>query len=269
MLTVKNLTIALNKPSRKVLVDKVSFSLKKDRCLGILGESGSGKSLTCNAINGLLGDNFAISGEILFKKTSLLDLSANERRAIRGEKIAMVVQSPMTAFNPLFTIESQAVDTIKQHKKVTEREAIEQFHAVLNRLNLNATHGLVKKYPHELSGGMLQRIMIALALVLQPELIIADEPTTAIDYVSQQEVVKELQFVRKQFGTSLIFVSHDLSLISHIADDVLVMQAGKVVEYGETAKVFNHPEHPYTRYLIDTRLALINRFSAMMRGAGC
>ncbi len=269
MLEVKNLTVRLNHPRPKVLVDKVSFSLKKDRCLGILGESGSGKSLTCNAINGLLGDNFTVSGSILFKKTALLDLPANERRAIRGEKIAMVMQSPMTAFNPLFTIESQAIDTIKQHKALSNREAIEQFHAVLNRLNLNTTKALVKKYPHELSGGMLQRIMIALALVLKPELIIADEPTTAIDYVSQQEVIKELQLVREQFGTSLIFVSHDLSLISHIADDVLVMQGGKVVEYGPAAKVFSHPEHPYTRYLIDTRLALINRFSAIMRGGQC
>ncbi len=269
MLSVKNLTIELKSAKPNVLVNNVSFSLKKDRCLGILGESGSGKSLTCNAINGLLGDNFSVSGEILFNKTALLDLPDSERRAIRGNRIAMVVQSPMTAFNPLFTIESQAVDTIKQHKALTNREAIEQFHAVLNRLNLSETKALVKKYPHELSGGMLQRIMIALALVLKPELLIADEPTTAIDYVSQQEVVKELQFVREQFGTSLIFVSHDLSLISHIADDVLVMQAGKVVEYGPTAKVFNHPEHPYTRYLIDTRLALINRFSAMMRGAPC
>ncbi|MFA0071735.1 ATP-binding cassette domain-containing protein, partial [Vibrio breoganii] len=127
------------------------------------------------------------------------------------------------AFNPLFTIGNQAVETIKQHQHMSTKEALDLFCDVLTRVNLKSVRGLIKKYPHELSGGMLQRIMVALALVLKPKLIIADEPTTAIDYISQREVVKELQFVREQFGTSLIFVSHDLSLVSHVADNVMVM----------------------------------------------
>ncbi|UWZ98774.1 ABC transporter ATP-binding protein [Vibrio splendidus] len=264
MLEVKNLSVELHKPTHRELVSDVSFTLKEDQCLGILGESGSGKSLTCNAINGLLNDSFSISGHALFEGENLLDMPQKQRRQLRGEKISMIMQSPMTAFNPLFTIGNQAVETIKQHQSMSTKEAIDLFCDVLSRVNLKSVRELIKKYPHELSGGMLQRIMVALALVLKPKLIIADEPTTAIDYISQREVVKELQFVREQFGTSLIFVSHDLSLVSHIADNVMVMNQGKVVEYGATRKVFTQPESKHTRYLVDTRMALVNRFKSVM-----
>lgn len=264
MLEVKNLSIALkHNPSHK-LVDGVSFSLEENQCLGILGESGSGKSLSCNAINGLLGSDFLVSGEVLFQGQNLLLMPDSERRKMRGATIAMVMQSPMTAFDPLFSIGSQAVETILQHKAVSEKDAAALFASMLERVNLNAGAALLNKYPHELSGGMLQRIMVALALVLEPKLIIADEPTTAIDYISQQEVVKELKFMREQFGTSLIFVSHDLSLVAHLADEVLVMHQGQVQEFGETKQVFNAPTSEYTRYLIDTRQTLINRFRAIM-----
>ncbi len=235
--------------------------------MGILGESGSGKSLSCNAINGLLGDNFAVSGSVNFDGQSLLELSANQRRKLRGEQISMIMQSPMTAFNPLFTIGNQAIETICQHTTASKKEAREQFCQVLTRVNLNSVESLLGKYPHELSGGMLQRIMVTLALVLKPKLIIADEPTTAIDYISQREVIRELQFVREQFGTSLIFVSHDLSLVSHIADNVLVMHQGQAVEYGDTKQVFSTPQSEHTRYLVDTRLKLINRFKSVMEGS--
>ncbi|MFA0314768.1 ABC transporter ATP-binding protein [Vibrio cyclitrophicus] len=264
MLEVKNLSVALHKPTHRELVSDVSFTLKEDQCLGILGESGSGKSLTCNAINGLLNDSFSISGDALFEGKNLFDMPQKQRRQLRGEQISMIMQSPMTAFNPLFTIGNQAVETIKQHQSMSTKEAIDLFCDVLTRVNLKSVRDLIKKYPHELSGGMLQRIMVALALVLKPKLIIADEPTTAIDYISQREVVKELQFVREQFGTSLIFVSHDLSLVSHIADNVMVMNQGKVVEYGATRKVFTQPESKHTRYLVDTRMALVNRFKSVM-----
>ncbi len=263
MLEVKNLTVSLPKQKR-VLVSDVNFTLKEDQCLGILGESGSGKSLTCNAVNGLLGENFAIGGEAIFEGEDLLQMPIKKRRQMRGEQISMIMQSPMTAFNPLFTIGNQAVETIKQHKKMSSKEATELFCDVLTRVNLKSVQSLITKYPHELSGGMLQRIMVALALVLKPKLIIADEPTTAIDYISQREVIKELQFVREQFGTSLIFVSHDLSLVSHISDNVLVMNQGQVVEYGETKQVFTNPQSEHTKYLVDTRLALINRFKSVM-----
>ncbi|GAK20777.1 oligopeptide transport ATP-binding protein OppD [Vibrio sp. JCM 19052] len=211
MLEVKNLAVTLGKPTHRELVSDVSFTLKEDQCLGILGESGSGKSLTCNAINGLLGEHFTISGEAIFEGEDLFSMPQKQRRQMRGEKISMIMQSPMTAFNPLFTIGNQAVETIKQHSQLSSKDATELFCDVLTRVNLKSVQSLLKKYPHELSGGILQRIMVALALVLKPKLIIADEPTTAIDYISQREVIKELQFVREQFGTSLIFVSHDLS----------------------------------------------------------
>ncbi|WP_187992388.1 ABC transporter ATP-binding protein [Vibrio harveyi] len=267
MLEVKNLAVTLQKPTHRELVSDVSFTLKEDQCLGILGESGSGKSLTCNAINGLLGEHFTISGEAIFEGEDLFSMQQKQRRKMRGEKISMIMQSPMTAFNPLFTIGNQAVETIKQHSAMSSKDATELFCDVLTRVNLKSVQSLLKKYPHELSGGMLQRIMVALALVLKPKLIIADEPTTAIDYISQREVIKELQFVRDQFGTSLIFVSHDLSLVSHIADNVMVMNQGKVVEYGDTKQVFTNPQSEHTRYLVDTRMALINRFKSVMESA--
>ena len=183
-----------------------------------------------------------------------------------GDQIAMIMQSPMTAFNPLFTIGQQASETIKQHRVIKTKEATELFCDALLRVNLPNAQTLIKKYPHELSGGMLQRVMVALALVLNPKLIIADEPTTAIDYLSQKEVIKELQWVREKFGTSLIFVSHDLSLVSHIADQVLVMNRGRVVEYGETRAVFSQPCGEHTRYLVETRMKLVNRFKTLMVG---
>lgn len=264
MLEVNNLSISLGSNNPRQLVTDVNFSLAENECLGILGESGSGKSLTCNAINGLLDENFHISGEAIFAGQDLLSMSPTQRRAMRGEQIAMVMQSPMTAFNPLFTIGNQAIETIKQHKPVDTKQAQQLFCDILARVNLKSPQALLANYPHELSGGMLQRIMVALALVLEPKLIIADEPTTAIDYISQREVIKQLQWVREQFATSLIFVSHDLSLVSHIADQVLVMNQGRVVEHGATKQVFTRPQSEHTRYLVDTRLALINRFKSLM-----
>lgn len=267
MLEVKNLSVSLAKPTYRELVSNVSFTLKEDQCLGILGESGSGKSLTCNAINGLLNESFSVSGEAIFAGKDLFTMPQKQRRQLRGEKISMIMQSPMTAFNPLFTIGNQAIETIKQHKIINTKDAVELFCDVLSRVNLKSVRELMNKYPHELSGGMLQRIMVALALVLKPKLLIADEPTTAIDYISQREVIKELQFVREQFGTSLIFVSHDLSLVSHIADNAMVMNQGKVVEFGLTKQVFTKPESEHTRYLVDTRMALVNRFKSVMERA--
>ena len=264
MLDVSNLTVSLKQHPKRTLVSNVSFTLAEDQCLGILGESGSGKSLTCSAINGLLGEQFEVEGRASFAGRDLLSLSAREKRQLRGNQISMIMQSPMTSFNPLFTIGNQAVETIRQHKDITKKDATALFCDVMKRVNLKSVESLLTQYPHELSGGMLQRIMVALALVLEPKLIIADEPTTAIDYISQREVIRELQQVREQFGTSLIFVSHDLSLISHIADHVLVMNQGQMVDYGTTQDVFTHPASEHTRYLIDTRLTLINRFKSVM-----
>lgn len=268
MLTVNNLSIALTSLQRE-LVSSVSFEVKEDQCLGILGESGSGKSLTCHAINGLLGEQFSVSGDVCFAGEELLKLSPKQRRQKRGKSISMIMQSPMTAFNPLFTIGNQAIETIRQHHPMSSNDACVLFCDVLNRVNLTSPRPLLKKYPHELSGGMLQRIMVAMALVLEPKLIIADEPTTAIDYISQREVIRELQSIRDKFSTSIIFVSHDLSLVSHLADNVLVMHQGYQVEYGPTHQIFTQPSSEHTRYLVDTRMALIQRFKTVMGAPLC
>ena len=265
MLEVRNLCVQLKQQDRqRTLVEGISFSLGEDQCLGILGESGSGKSVTCSAINGLLGEHFSVSGSVQLRQKELLTLPATERRQLRGSDIAMIMQSPMTAFNPLFTIGNQAVETIRQHRTVDKKAALELICNAMSRVNLKDPQSLLKLYPHELSGGMLQRIMVSFALVLEPKIIIADEPTTAIDYISQREVIRELQLVRETFGTSFIFVSHDLSLISHIADDVLVMNNGQMADYGSAQSVFSHPESEHTRYLIDMRMKLINRFQSVM-----
>ena len=261
LLQVNNLAITLG---NKALVSDVSFSLEQNQCLGILGESGSGKSLTSHAVNGLLGEHFSVCGSVRFKGEELLSLDAQRRRNMRGRHIAMIMQSPMTAFNPLFTIGNQVIETLCHHLKCTPKEALDIMADTFERVKLRNPRQVFRKYPHELSGGMLQRLMIAFAIALKPELLIADEPTTAIDYISQKEVIKELQFIREQFQTSIIFISHDLSLISHIADKVLVMNQGSVVEQGSTQQVFTDPQSEHTRYLIDTRLKLINRFKQMM-----
>ncbi len=272
MLTVDKLTIGLAKKDGQgrvspPLVHNVSFSLQEDQCLGILGESGSGKSLICRAVNGLLDDSFYTDGSVQLHQRELLTLGHGERRHLRGEHIAMIMQSPMTAFNPLFTLGNQARETIQAHRNITAEQATEMICDAMAKVNLKNGREILNSYPHQLSGGMLQRLMIALAFALQPKIIIADEPTTAIDYVSQCEVIKQLQALRGQFGTSFIFVSHDLSLVFHLADTVLVMNAGRAVDYGPTRQIFENPTNPHTRYLIDTRLKLLRSFRAAMGGA--
>ncbi len=272
MLTVNNLTVGLvqqNAQGRRStpLVQDVSFTLQQDQCLGILGESGSGKSLICRAVNGLLDDSFYVEGSVQLERRELLTLSHQERRHLRGEQIAMIMQSPMTAFNPLFTIGNQARETICSHRDITGEQALELIGKALEQVNLKNSREILGSYPHQLSGGMLQRVMIAFAFALQPKIIIADEPTTAIDYVSQYEVVKQLQALRRQCGTSFIFVSHDLTLVSHLADEILVMNAGRVIDYGNSHQIFENPTHPHTRYLIDTRMKLLRSFRASMGGA--
>lgn len=264
LLQVKDLNIQIGKQS---LVRDINFTLEQNECLGILGESGSGKSLTSFAINGLLPKHFSVSGSVVFKGEELLIQDETKRRDMRGKNMAMIMQSPMTAFNPLFTIGSQVKETLCRHLECSPKEALEIMADAFERVKLQNPKQLFAKYPHELSGGMLQRIMISFAVALKPELLIADEPTTAIDYISQREVIKELQSIRDLHKTSVIFISHDLSLVSRIADKVLVMNNGTAVEQGETRQVFTTPESEHTRYLIETRSKLINQFTRMMSSA--
>jgi nickel transport system ATP-binding protein len=265
LLRVENLSIT-HRHGRNLtpLTRDVSFALDPGECLGIVGGSGSGKSLTCGAITGLLSEHLLVSGQVDFKGVDLLTLPAKERRELRGSRICMILQSPMTAFNPLSTIGAQIVETITAHQRVAPAAALEMMVKGFARVNLRAPRSIFGKYPHELSGGMLQRVMTALALVMRPEIIIADEPTTAIDYVSQQDVIRELKTIRSEHQTALIFVSHDLSLVSHVADNVLVMREGVVVEEGDTGAVFFNPRHDYTRGLIENRQSVIQTFVQVM-----
>ncbi len=267
LLRVKNLSVTHHQGKKATpLTHKVSFDLNKNQCLGIVGASGSGKSMTCAAISGLLNRHFSISGTAEFKGEQLLKMSPVQRRALRGNSICMILQSPMTAFNPLFTIGHQLAETLITHKALSSSEALELMEATLQRVNLKKPGQIFAKYPHEMSGGMLQRVMTALALEMKPELIIADEPTTAIDYVSQQDVIRELKAIRDAHQTALIFISHDLSLVSHVADNVIVMRQGCVVESGSAGQVFLEPQHDYTRELIENRENVIRNFVKVMEG---
>ena len=266
LLDVKNLNVCWKDGKNEIqLLKDISFEVKRNQCLGILGESGSGKSLTCGAINGLLDDSFQVTGNAFFENQDLLTLKKEQRRRIRGKKIAMILQSPMTAFNPLFTIGGHIAETMCMHLQCSSKEALDQMAQVFRRVNLSNPKMIYAKYPHELSGGMLQRVMISIALALKPSLIIADEPTTAIDYVSQKEVISELQMIREQSETSVIFISHDLSLISHLADQIMVLNKGQMVEYGPVQDVVGSPVSEHTQHLIQTRRLLVQRFNHYMK----
>ncbi|OCG00039.1 hypothetical protein A9G08_05215 [Gilliamella sp. wkB195] len=264
LLAVKQLTVMLNNGNK--LLDDISFTVNHHKCLGIVGESGSGKSLTCKAIIGLLESYFSVTGQILFKQAnSTLDLLKQNKktlRPIRGSAISIILQQPMIAFDPLYCIGKQVVETLQAHLTINKNDAIAKTLLMIENIGLDNAKEIYKKYPHQLSGGMLQRIMIGMALVLEPELIIADEPTTALDSISQFYILKMLEEIKSK--TTMIFISHDLGVIHHIADDIIVMNKGKIVESGSRDQIFYHPKHEYTRYLIDTRKQLLNKFNTVI-----
>ena len=256
LLEVKNLQIKL-KHNEKKIIKNSNFFMKKNTCLGILGESGSGKSITCKS---LLNKNFDISGEIIFEGKDLLKLSQTEMREIRGKDICMIVQNPMTSFDPLYTMENQMTETFCEHLKISRKEAVSLAMEVLEKMKLKDIPDILKKYPHELSGGMLQRIMIAIAIALKPRLIIADEPTTAIDSLNQKDIIEEFKILKNELNVSLLFVTHDLGVLSVLADNLIIMQNGEIVEKGRTEEIMSNPKHEHTKFLIETRRALMDRF---------
>lgn len=256
ILNVKNLSVSHKSHE---IIKNISFSLKNNSCLGILGESGSGKSITCKAIMGLLDEGFKVEGEVYYKGDKL-----TFPNKLTGKDICMVIQNPMTAFNPLFTIEKQIIETLFTHKKMEKKEALKLILESFEKMNLQNGDKILKKYPHELSGGMLQRIMIALTISLKPSIIIADEPTTAIDVVNQVEVIKELKKIRKLLETSIIFISHDLSILSKISDEIMVMHKGNIIEKGLAMDIISKPQEKVTKELIDTRFKLINKFKELV-----
>ncbi len=259
LLEVKNLQIKLKQNEKKIIKNS-NFSMKKNTCLGILGESGSGKSITCKSLLNILNKNFDISGEIIFEGKNLLKLSQTEMREIRGKDICMIVQNPMTSFDPLYTMENQITETFCEHLKISRKEAVSLAMEVLEKMKLKDIQGILKKYTNELSGGMLQRIMIAIAIALKPRLIIADEPTTAIDSLNQKDIIEEFKILKNELNVSLLFVTHDLGVLSVLADNLIIMQNGEIVEKGRTEEIMSNPKHEHTKFLIETRRALMDRF---------
>ena len=259
LLEVKNLQIKLKQNEKKIIKNS-NFSMKKNTCLGILGESGSGKSITCKSLLNILNKNFDISGEIIFEGKNLLKLSQTEMREIRGKDICMIVQNPMTSFDPLYTMENQMTETFCEHLKISRKEAVSLAMEVLEKMKLKDISDILKKYPHELSGGMLQRIMIAIAIALKPRLIIADEPTTAIDSLNQKDIIEEFKILKNELNVSLLFVTHDLGVLSVLADNLIIMQNGEIAEKGRTEEIMSNPKHEHTKFLIETRRALMDRF---------
>lgn len=260
ILTVNHLNI-IDTKTNKVIVKDASFTVEQQTCLGIVGESGSGKSMTVREIMGVNPRWIRSEGEVLFENRNLLEDNDKRRRSIRGKKISMILQDAMTAFNPIEKIGAQMNQTFVQLLKVPKREAERLSLESLEMMNFQEPRTVYGSYPHELSGGMLQRCMIAIALVMKPDVIIADEPTTALDSINQLEVVKQFRSLKELTGTTMILISHDLGVVQRLADKVIVMKDGEIVEQGETSTVFNDPKHAYTQYLVNTRLQLTNSFN--------
>lgn len=233
-------------------LDDVSFSMRRGETLGIVGESGSGKSVTALTIMGLIPSppGKIKTGEIIFEGQDLLKLTPNAMRRIRGDKIAMIFQEPMTSLNPVFTIGSQVTEAITLHQKVSAKQAHEMAVEALRAVEIPSAEKRMEEYPHQMSGGMRQRVMIAMALCGNPQLLICDEPTTALDVTIQAQILELINSVQKRFNTSVILITHDLGVVAQVTENVLVMYAGKVMEYGSVKDVFTSPCHPYTEALL-------------------
>ena len=253
ILRVENLKINFTTEDGIVkAIDGVSFSLRKGEVLGIVGETGCGKSVTAHAILKLLPQPPAqiVGGKVMFEGKNLLELSEDEMNKIRGSGIAMIFQEPMTSLNPAFTIREQMVDVITLHRNVGKREAVEIAENALRDVKLPQPEIILGKYPHELSGGQRQRIMIAMALSCQPKVLIADEPTTALDVTIQAQILNLMKNLQEKYSMSVMIITHDMGVVAQISDRVAVMYAGNVVEIGNVKEILKDPIHPYTKGLL-------------------
>jgi peptide/nickel transport system ATP-binding protein len=228
-------------------VDGVSFQVEKGQTLGIVGESGCGKSVTCLTIMGLNAKrNTITTGEALFRDEDLLKMSGRRLRDIRGNDIAMIFQDPMTSLNPVHTIGRQLIEAIMLHRDVTKAQARARALELLKAVGIPRAERRVDDYPHQFSGGMRQRVMIAMALVNDPDLLIADEPTTALDVTTQAQILELMNRLQREFGSAIIIITHDLGVVAETADDVVVMYAARIAEQGTVDEIFTRPHHPYT-----------------------
>ncbi len=254
LLEIKDLEVTFGSGNAAaVRLDKVSFMVAEGEILCVVGESGCGKSLTSLAVMGLLPANGRVTGgQVLFEGKDLLKLSDKEMDAYRGRELAMIFQDALASLNPVFTIGNQVTESILAHTAVSKAEARARAVALLGRVGLPEPESLLKKYPFELSGGMRQRVMIAMALSCHPKLLIADEPTTALDVTIQAQIMQLLRELQKELAMSVVLITHDIGLVAQMADRVAVMYAGQILEQAEVHELFARPLHPYTRMLLET-----------------
>ena len=254
LLEVKDLKVHFSTEDGIVkAVDGITFSIAPGETLGVVGESGSGKSVSFLTIMGLIRSTGAlISGEVLFRGQDLLKLPSDELRHIRGSKISMIFQDPMTSMHPFYKVGQQIGEAIRAHQDVSKKEAFNQSVEMLRRVGIPRPEERAKQYPHEFSGGMRQRAMIAMALSLNPDLLIADEPTTALDVTVQAQVLDLIDRLKEEFDAAVVMITHDLGVVAEHCDDIMVMYAGKAVEYGEARDIYYNSHHPYTWGLLQS-----------------
>lgn len=254
VLDVKHLTVSFTiRRGTAKAVNDVSFQLHKGEILGLVGESGCGKSVTSKSILRILPkDITTFTGTVEYKGVNILQLSDKELEAYRGNRISMIFQEPMVSLDPLFSIGSQLEEALLAHEKMSKQEARQKVLDVLNDVGIPSPEIRIKQYPFELSGGMRQRIMIAMALLMHPDILIADEPTTALDVTIQAQILRLLKDINQKYGTAIILITHDLGVIAECADHVAVMYAGKIVEKAPVQDIFKHPQHPYTQGLLQS-----------------
>lgn len=257
-----------DKERGQAILKGVSFCVSPGECLGILGESGSGKSVTVKAALGLLDSAFEIEGGAYLGDLFLQRVGASTLRDIRGGQIGVILQNPMTCFDPMFRIGMQMEETYRAHESINRKQARARSLHILEQVYIDRPDEVLEKYPHQLSGGMLQRIMIGLAASTTPKLLIADEPTTAIDAVTQLEILRELKKIQQMDNMAMIFISHDLGAISMIADRLIVMNQGRIVDEGTLDEIISNPKDRYTRLLIEKRSAVMERYRAVVEKGG-
>jgi len=253
LLEVKDLNVGFDTPDGKVhAVNKLNFTLKAGDAMAIVGESGSGKTQTVMAIMGLLAENGRADGQALFKGKDLLQMGTQQLNQYRGSEIAMIFQDPMTSLNPYLRIEKQMVEVVRQHQGLSKTEARAHAIEVLRAVRIPDPERRIRQYPHEFSGGMRQRVMVAMGLLCEPDLLIADEPTTALDVTVQSQIVHLMGVLRQKSNTAIILITHDLGVVAGLCERVLVMYAGEAVECGSVEQIYYDPKHPYTQGLLDS-----------------
>ena len=263
-LEVKNLTISFG---NRVVVNNVSFNLTAGKRLGVIGESGSGKTIIALAIIGLLPDAATVTGSVRLAGEELLNLSDQQMSAYRGKQLAMVFQEPLTALNPLMRVGKQIAQPLLNHDQVSRKACVARAIELCASVGLPDPEHIVRAYPHQLSGGQRQRIGLAIAIACSPKLLIVDEPTTALDVTVQKEVLQTINDLVKQQGSSLIFISHDLPVVSTMAEDIAVLRNGELVEHANFSALFNNPQHEYSKKLVDLARASEKNFSYFTEGS--